>query len=72
MGYLINNGLATFEGGMMPMILIIGVMLMYLHTGYRPSKYLFALLSSGASLDDLLPHRIADPASHPRTNAHGS
>jgi hypothetical protein len=34
---------------------IIGVMLMYLHTGYRPSKYLFALLSSGASLDDLLP-----------------
>ena len=26
MGYLINNGLATFEGGMMPMILIIGVM----------------------------------------------
>ncbi len=34
---------------------IIGVMLMYLHTGYRPSKYLFSLLSNGADLEDILP-----------------
>lgn len=34
---------------------IIGVMLMYLHTGYRPSKYLFSLLSTGASLEEILP-----------------
>lgn len=36
-------------------VTLIGVLLMYLHTGYRPSKYLFSLLSSGASLDELLP-----------------
>lgn len=40
-------------------VTIIGVMLMYLHTGYRPSKYLFALLSQvaagAASLDEILP-----------------
>lgn len=36
-------------------VTLIGVLLMYLHTGYRPSKYLFSLLSTGASLDELLP-----------------
>jgi hypothetical protein len=36
-------------------VTIIGVLLMYLHTGYRPSKYLFALLSTGAGLEELLP-----------------
>jgi hypothetical protein len=36
-------------------VTLIGVLLMYLHTGYRPSKYLFALLSAGADLDELLP-----------------
>ena len=40
-------------------VTIIGVMLMYLHTGYRPSKYLFAMLSQvaagAASLDEILP-----------------
>jgi hypothetical protein len=40
-------------------ITIIGVMLMYLHTGYRPSKYLFAMLSivasGGATLEDVIP-----------------
>jgi hypothetical protein len=36
-------------------VTLIGVLLMYLHTGYRPSKYLFALLSAGAGLDELLP-----------------
>lgn len=36
-------------------VTLIGVMLMYLHTGYRPSKYLFSLLSTGASLEDILP-----------------
>lgn len=39
-------------------VIIIGVMLMYLHTGFRPSKYAFALLSvaaQGGSLDDILP-----------------
>jgi hypothetical protein len=40
-------------------VTVIAVLLMYLHTGHRPSKYLFSLMSlvaSGAStLDDLLP-----------------
>ena len=36
-------------------VTLIGVLLMYLHTGYRPSKYLFSLLSTGASLDEILP-----------------
>lgn len=36
-------------------VTLIGVLLMYLHTGYRPSKYLFSLLATGASLDELLP-----------------
>ena len=40
-------------------VTIIGVMLMYLHTGYRPSKYLFALLSQvaagAATLEEILP-----------------
>lgn len=36
-------------------VTLIGVLLMYLHTGYRPSKYLFSLLSTGAGLDELLP-----------------
>ena len=30
-------------------VTIIGVLLMYLHTGYRPSKYMFAMLSQVAS-----------------------
>ena len=34
-------------------------MLMYLHTGYRPSKYLFVLLSQvasgGATWDEIMP-----------------
>lgn len=36
-------------------VTLIGVMLMYLHTGYRPSRYLFALLGAGTDLEDLLP-----------------
>lgn len=41
-------------------VVVIGVMLMYLHTGGRPSKYAFVLLGllaqgGEASLDDLLP-----------------
>ena len=36
-------------------VTLIGVLLMYLHTGYRPSRYLFALLGAGADLEDLLP-----------------
>ena len=36
-------------------VTLIGVLLMYLHTGYRPSKYLFSLLSTGASLEEILP-----------------
>ncbi len=40
-------------------VTIIGVMLMYLHTGNRPSKYMFALLgqvaSGGATLDEIFP-----------------
>lgn len=56
-GHLISNSregvLAHFY------VTIIGVMLMYLHTGFRPSKYLFALLSQvatgAASLEEIIP-----------------
>jgi hypothetical protein len=40
-------------------VTVIAVLLMYLHTGYRPSKYLFVLMSQvaagGASLEEVLP-----------------
>ncbi len=39
-------------------VTIIGVLLMYLHTGYRPSKYAMALLSAaanGATLEEIMP-----------------
>lgn len=40
-------------------VTIIGVMLMYLHTGYRPSKYMFAMLSQvaagAASFEEIMP-----------------
>lgn len=40
-------------------VAVIGILLMYLHNGYRPSKYLFALMSQvsggGATLDEILP-----------------
>lgn len=40
-------------------VTIIAVLLMYLHTGYRPSKYMFALLSQvavgAATLDEIIP-----------------
>jgi hypothetical protein len=39
-------------------VTIIGVLLLYLRTGYRPSKYAFALLgaaANGASLDEIIP-----------------
>jgi nuclear transport factor 2 (NTF2) superfamily protein len=40
-------------------VTIIAVMLMYLHTGYRPSKYMFALVGQvavgAATLDEILP-----------------
>ncbi|MBL4883709.1 MAG: hypothetical protein JKY95_04110, partial [Planctomycetaceae bacterium] len=39
-------------------VAIIGLMLMYLHTGFRPSKYLFSMMSlvaSGSStLDEIM------------------
>ncbi len=51
--HLINH---TREGLLTELyVTIIGVMLMYLHTGYRPSKYLFAMLSTGAGLDEIIP-----------------
>lgn len=51
--HLINH---THEGLLTELyVTLIGVMLMYLHTGYRPSKYLFALLSTGAGLDEIIP-----------------
>ena len=38
-------------------VAIIGIILMYLHTGFRPSKYMFAMMSvvatGGASLDNI-------------------
>lgn len=44
------------EGLMTQMyVTLVGVMLMYLHTGYRPSKYMLAMLSIGAEMDDILP-----------------
>lgn len=40
-------------------VAIIGIMLMYLHTGFRPSKYMFSMMSlvaSGSStLDEIMP-----------------
>lgn len=40
-------------------VTIIATLLMYLHTGYRPSKYMFALLSQvaagAATLDEIIP-----------------
>lgn len=39
-------------------VTIIGVLLLYLHTGFRPSKYAIALLSSvaqGATLEEIMP-----------------
>lgn len=40
-------------------VTIIAMLLMHLHTGYRPSKYMFALLSQvaagGATLDEIMP-----------------
>ena len=40
-------------------VTIIAVMLMYLHTGFRPSKYLFSLMSQvaggGASFEEIMP-----------------
>ncbi|VAX41414.1 hypothetical protein MNBD_PLANCTO02-292 [hydrothermal vent metagenome] len=43
-------------------VAIIGIMLMYLQTGFRPSKYMFAMMSmvsmvatGGATLDDITP-----------------
>jgi len=40
-------------------VAIIGIMLMYLQTGFRPSKYLFAMMSvvasGGCTLDDIMP-----------------
>ncbi len=40
-------------------VAIIGIMLMYLHTGFRPSKYMFAMMSQvtsgGTTLEDITP-----------------
>jgi hypothetical protein len=40
-------------------VAIIGIMLMYLHTGFRPSKYMFSMMSlvagGGASLEEIMP-----------------
>ena len=40
-------------------VAVIAVMLMYLHTGFRPSKYTFAMMSQvasgGATLEDIMP-----------------
>jgi Transposase DDE domain len=56
-GHLISH---TREGVLTHFyVAIIGVMLMYLHTGHRPSKYLFSLMSlvasGAATLEDILP-----------------
>lgn len=56
-GHLISH---TREGVLTHFyVTVIAVVLMYLHTGHRPSKYLFALMSvvagGGSTLDDVLP-----------------
>ncbi len=56
-GHLISH---TREGVLAHLyVTIIAVLLMYLHTGYRPSKYMFALLiqvaTGAATLDEILP-----------------
>jgi hypothetical protein len=56
-GHLISH---TREGVLAHFyVTVIAMLLMYLHTGYRPSKYLFALMSQvaagGATLEDVLP-----------------
>jgi len=56
-GHLISHS----SGGVLThlYVTIIAVLLMYLHTGYRPSKYLFALLSQvaagAATLEEIIP-----------------
>lgn len=56
-GHLISHS----RGGVLThlYVTIIAVLLMYLHTGHRPSKYMFALLSQvaagGATLEEILP-----------------
>ena len=56
-GHLISHS----RGGVLThlYVTIIAVLLMYLHAGYRPSKYMFALLSQvaagAATLDEILP-----------------
>jgi hypothetical protein len=56
-GHLISHG----RDGVLThlYVTIIAVLLMYLHTGYRPSKYMFALLSQvavgAATLDEIMP-----------------
>jgi len=57
LGHLISHS----QGGVLThlYVTIIATMLMYLHTGYRPSKYMFALLSQvaagAASLEEIIP-----------------
>lgn len=56
-GHLISHGR---EGVLAHLyVTIIAVLLMYLHTGYRPSKYMFALVSQvaagAATLDEIMP-----------------
>ena len=56
-GHLISHS----RGGVLThlYVTIIAVLLMYLHSGYRPSKYMFALLgqvaAGAATLDEILP-----------------
>lgn len=53
-----NHLLSTTRQGVQAQfyVVVIAAMLMYLHTGGRPSKYLFSLLSiAGGSIEDILP-----------------
>ena len=54
-----NHLLSTTRAGVQAQfyVVVIAAMLMYLHTGGRPSKYLFSLLSlaGGGSIEDILP-----------------
>ena len=56
-GHLISH---SREGALAHLyVTIIGALLMYLHTGYRPSKYMFAMLgqvaAGGATPEEILP-----------------
>src|SRR5262249_5028980 len=57
---LATGGTASREGVLLSFyVAVVGVTLLYLHTGHRPSKYLFIMLgmvaNGSATLDEIMP-----------------